>query len=44
MKRLVSLLVVALLAATLAACNQGATGPSGTLIVGTPKLNGDFIV
>lgn len=43
MKRLVSLLVVALLAATLAACNQGATGPSGTLIVGTPKLNGDFI-
>jgi len=48
MKRILSLLAIALLAVgTLTACSTGTTGgateASGTFIVGTPKLNGDFV-
>ena len=44
MKRLFVLLAIALLAATaLTACQPAASKASGTFIVGTPKLNGDFI-
>ncbi len=48
MKRILSLLAIALLAVgTLTACSTGpaggATEASGTFIVGTPKLNGDFV-
>ena len=44
MKRLFVLLAIALLAATaLTACQPAASKASGTFIVGTPKLNGDFV-
>lgn len=44
MKRLFVLLAIALLAVTaLTACGPTGAKASGTFIVGTPKLNGDFI-
>lgn len=46
MKRLLkSVLLIAAMAVILAGCGggKGAAKPSGTLVVGTPKLNGDFI-
>ena len=44
MKRLLSMLLVTLaIALTLAGCGSGSAKPNGTLVVGTPKLNGDFI-
>jgi peptide/nickel transport system substrate-binding protein len=43
MKKFISLIAIALLAASLAACGPTSSGPSGTLIVGTPKMNGDFV-
>lgn len=41
MKKVLSLLVVLLLSLTLVACSSESA--SGTLVVGTPKLNGDFV-
>jgi peptide/nickel transport system substrate-binding protein len=41
MKRLLSVLVIAILAFSMTACQQ--PKPKGTVIVGTPAMNGDFI-
>lgn len=42
MKKVLSLVVIAILALSLAACGK-TQAPEGTIVVGTPKLNGDFI-
>lgn len=41
MKRVLSLVVIAILAFSMSACQAAA--PEGTVIVGTPALNGDFV-
>ncbi len=44
MKRLLkSVLLIAAMAVILAGCGKGTPKPSGTLVVGTPKMNGDFV-
>lgn len=42
MKKVLSLVVIAILALSMAACST-TSAPEGTLVVGTPKLNGDFV-
>lgn len=42
MKKVLSLVIITILALSMAACST-TSAPEGTLVVGTPKLNGDFV-
>ncbi|MGL5541265.1 MAG: ABC transporter substrate-binding protein [Erysipelotrichaceae bacterium] len=43
MKKLMALLVVGLMTASLTACGNSNSGADKTLVVGTPEMNGDFV-